>query len=223
MLPTEADELETRVAALEKKNEDLERALAEEALSARKRWRRSGGRDWDAYAAVIASFVGLLALAVSGYTAHLQRQQLRAEVWPRLSLGNSNLDPKLLLSNDGLGPARITAVRVTVDGKPMRLWQDVVEAFGYDRKIAGVIFSSIGSRVVPPDRMLLEFAVPRPDEPSRAFFKELLEGEREFRIAVCYCSVLDECTVARYGGTPRHEQTLPDEHCPIAEADRFLH
>jgi hypothetical protein len=38
-------------------------------------------RDWDAFAAVIASFIGFLALAVSAYTAYVQRQQLRAQVW----------------------------------------------------------------------------------------------------------------------------------------------
>ena len=45
---------------------------------------RLGRRDWDGLAAVIAAFVGLLALLVSGYTAYLQRQQVRAQVWPYL-------------------------------------------------------------------------------------------------------------------------------------------
>ena len=33
------------------------------------------------YDAVIATFVGLCALCVSGYTAYMQRQQVRAAVW----------------------------------------------------------------------------------------------------------------------------------------------
>ena len=67
----------------------------------------------------------------------------------------------------------------------------------------------------------IEFANPRPDEPSRAFFRDLVDDKRDFKIAICYCSVLDYCWVARYGGVPAHERDLPDGHCPIAEQDRF--
>jgi hypothetical protein len=218
-VPTDADELEARLTALEARNEALERALAG-ATERRATRRRAGGRDWDAYAAVIASLVGLLALAVSGYTAYVQRVQLRAEVWPRLSLGNSNILLKLYLSNDGVGTARITATRVTVDGKPMKNWYGVVAAFGHDPDRAGVQFSSIAERVLPPERQI-EFANPRPDEPSRAFFRDLVDGKRDFKIAICYCSILDDCWVARYGGTPAPERDLPEGQCPIAEQDRF--
>ena len=44
-------------------------------------------RNWDASAAVIAAFIGLLALLLSAYTAHLQRTQVRAQVWPALQAG----------------------------------------------------------------------------------------------------------------------------------------
>ncbi len=42
------------------------------------------------YDAVIATFVGLCALCVSTYTAYVQRQQVRAAVWPILEFGSSN-------------------------------------------------------------------------------------------------------------------------------------
>ena len=42
------------------------------------------------YDAVIATFVGFLALCVSGYTAYMQRQQVRAAVWPILQFDSSN-------------------------------------------------------------------------------------------------------------------------------------
>jgi hypothetical protein len=35
---------------------------------------------------VIAAGIGLLALLVAGYTAYLQRQQVRAQVWPRVEV-----------------------------------------------------------------------------------------------------------------------------------------
>ncbi|MGH8155426.1 MAG: hypothetical protein ACREP0_09375 [Rhodanobacteraceae bacterium] len=48
------------------------------------------GIRWDAMAAIIASLVGLLALIVAGYTAYIQRQQVRAQVWPYLQMGVAN-------------------------------------------------------------------------------------------------------------------------------------
>ena len=39
-------------------------------------------RGASRYDAIIATFVGFLALCVSGYTAYMQRQQVRAAVWP---------------------------------------------------------------------------------------------------------------------------------------------
>src|SRR6266487_4952730 len=42
------------------------------------------------YDAVIATLVGLCALCVSAYTAYVQRQQVRAAVWPILEFDSSN-------------------------------------------------------------------------------------------------------------------------------------
>src|SRR5262245_29368999 len=42
------------------------------------------------YEAVIATLIGLLAVCVSAYTAYMQRQQVRAAVWPILEFDSSN-------------------------------------------------------------------------------------------------------------------------------------
>ena len=69
------------------------------------------------YDAVIATFVGFLALCVSGYTAYVQRQQVRATVWPILEFDSSNSpDIHFTLANKGVGPAIIRDVIVRVDG-----------------------------------------------------------------------------------------------------------
>jgi hypothetical protein len=211
---TDPEQLESRIA-------DLEQELALlRATAAVRRTSRKGGRDWDAYAAVIASLVGLLALAISGYTAYVQRQQTQAQVWPKVALGNSNMLLKLYAYNWGVGPARLTAVRVTVDDKPMGNWSDVVRAFGYGED-SRIVFSSLSERVMPAG-MELEFATPRNDEPSRKMFRDVIESDTHaFGVTVCYCSVLDDCWVARYGSRPKNERDLPDDVCPVKESDRF--
>ena len=73
------------------------------------------------YGAVVATLVGVCALFVSGYTAYVQRQQVRAAVWPILEFESSNTpDIHFTLSNKGVGPAIIRHVTVTVDGKPVK-------------------------------------------------------------------------------------------------------
>src|SRR5262245_57135936 len=73
-------------ARLEQHERQLEHALAllvqQRATTTR--------RNWDAYAAVIATLVGLLALVVSAFTAYVQRQQLRAQVWPHLTVATAH-------------------------------------------------------------------------------------------------------------------------------------
>jgi hypothetical protein len=47
-------------------------------------------RDTSRSDALIATFVGVCALLVSGYIAYMQRQQVRAAVWPILEFDTSN-------------------------------------------------------------------------------------------------------------------------------------
>jgi hypothetical protein len=42
------------------------------------------------YETVIATLIGLLAVSVAAYTAYMQRQQVRAAVWPILEFDSGN-------------------------------------------------------------------------------------------------------------------------------------
>ena len=73
-------------------------------------------------------FVGVCALCVSAYTAHVQRQQVRAAVWPILEFDSSNApDIHFTLANKGVGPAIIRNVIVRVDGQPVKNWKEALE------------------------------------------------------------------------------------------------
>src|SRR5438132_10483793 len=79
------------------------------------------------YDAVIATFVGFLALCVSGYTAYMQRQQVRAAVWPILEFDSRNAPIHFTLANKGVGPTIIRHVILKVDGQPARTWKEALE------------------------------------------------------------------------------------------------
>ena len=68
-------------------------------------------------------FVGLLALCVSGYTAYLQRQQVRAQVWPYLEPGISGSKRDVMLFNKGVWAGHHPQREdLLVDGKPQPNW-----------------------------------------------------------------------------------------------------
>src|SRR6516164_3283779 len=80
------------------------------------------------YDALVATFVGVCALCVAGYTAYMQRQQVRAAVWPILEFDTSN-GPNIHLSvaNKGVGPAIIRHVIVRLDGRPVKNWDELLQ------------------------------------------------------------------------------------------------
>src|SRR5216110_4132343 len=107
-------------------------------------------RGASRYDAVIATLVGFLALCVSGYTAYVQRQQVRAAVWPILEFYSSNApDIHFTLANKGVGPAIIRHVMVKVDGQPVRNWREAVgrilgpgEHLGSESDMSGRVFAA---------------------------------------------------------------------------------
>ncbi|HVX39029.1 MAG TPA: hypothetical protein VHB25_05580 [Gemmatimonadaceae bacterium] len=87
-------------------------------------------REPETFVAVAALIVSISAVVVGIYEAALQRRHDRAEVWPHLEIGTytSPKDAKLSLQNNGIGPAIVQSIVVTVDGKPRRNWDSVLVA-----------------------------------------------------------------------------------------------
>jgi hypothetical protein len=95
---------------------------------------------------------------------NVQRQQVRAQVWPRLEWSTTNLEGfQIHINNVGVGPAEIRAVSVKIDGRPVTTWQQALERW----KLSGdvKVLSLPGG----------------------------LADTKGLDIELCYCSVLDEC------------------------------
>lgn len=170
----------------------------------------------DRIVAVSAGVIGLAALAISAYQAYIMREQQRASVWPRIEILMTNSAPvfKLTLSNPGIGPALIHHALVTVDGQPRRTWGDVLAALG----AAGPYGQGkIADRVLSPQQTQEIFA---PDlQPA---ITALNEGGERVEFAICYCSIYDECWIARrlLVGGARLTHVAVDA-CRIDESRRF--
>jgi len=173
-------------------------------------------KDWNALAAVIAALIGLLALCVSGYTAWLQRQQVRAEVWPYLQPGISPSQRQATLSNKGVGPATVRRAKVFVDGKPRHSWPEVFDALGL-RDLRDTPVSTINGVVISPDESIQQVSLRDQD----AFARFYAQYPR-IQMALCYCSALDECWTYDEREQRVEARRQAVAVCPAVDADEFV-
>ena len=173
-------------------------------------------RDWDGVAAIIAALVGLLALCVSGYTAFLQKQQVRAQVWPYLEPGMSSSKREVVLFNKGVGPAIIHSVQLRVDGKPQHNWSETFSALGikYEHHIP---YSTINGVVIPGNDKIEQLAFPTAED-----FNLYSHQVQRVNMKICYCSSLGDCWQYDDAIANPGEQHPLVERCPARSDDDFL-
>ena len=177
------------------------------------------------YDAVIATLVGLCALCVSAYTAHVQRQQVRAAVWPILEFDSANGPIHFILANKGVGPAIIKNVIVKVDGEPVRNWKEALEKIlgpgehlGSESDMSGRVLAAGESMTVStprdPENNPLNF------DKSNPLWVKMNKERLRLTVEICYCSTLDESWTLHAGGlTP--STTTETRRCPSPSATTF--
>ncbi|MFL6590983.1 MAG: hypothetical protein ACJ8M4_12515 [Chthoniobacterales bacterium] len=177
------------------------------------------------YETIIATLVGVSALFVSGYTAYVQRQQVRAAVWPILEYSTSN-EPKIrfVLANKGVGPAIVRHVRMTANGEPVRKWNEAFQKligpgeYKFTQStITGHTFSAGESLdvLVPHDSNGGSLAADK----SSALWTGFNAVRDKIVVEICYCSTLGECWTLRSG--PNGTSTTEANSCPDTSAATF--
>jgi len=177
-------------------------------------------RNWDALAAVLAAGIGFLALVVSGYTAYIQRQQVRAQVWPYLIAGNDDGNQSVFVYNKGVGPAIVQSAQVLIDGKPQPDWAHVIAALGLPEH--GYSQSTLNPGVISAGEQVRVIHVLDKDR-----WQAFRDGAAaRMTLDICYCSTLDECWMY----SDRHpvgykaiaQLVHPVDRCPrLSDADVF--
>jgi hypothetical protein len=179
--------------------------------------RKPRSRHREMIAAVVSGFVGFVALATSTYNVYLQRQQVRAAVWPRLVLDTTLLKNEgfsITLANRGVGPAEVKRLRVFVDGKPAVDWRDAVsQVLDGKLKLTDLSgLSPISDQIVSPGLEIKALRIASFEVGSR-----VIASKKKLAIELCYCSTLDECWVV---GSPGNESTRPIDKC-VPDAKPF--
>lgn len=149
----------------------------------------------ERWLSVAVGLAAIIAVLVSLYQASLARQQLRASAWPHLSQGNGytfNSPYQFVVSNEGIGPARIKAFRVFVDGRPVPTWNAAVRGLTGEGEPA-LIYSSFGrGSVLVPGSTRTLLTLPAGARAQKFW----VAAQNRLRTQVCYCSVYDECWLA---------------------------
>jgi hypothetical protein len=137
----------------------------------------------------------------------VQRQQVRAAVWPILEFYSSNApDIHFTLANKGVGPAIIRNVIVKVDGQPVKNWYEVLDRLvgpgehpGSENDMSGHVFAAGESITVftpfDPDGKPIAF------DKSNPHWVKMNKDRDRVTVEICYCSTLDECWTLRAGGS----------------------
>ncbi len=160
-----------------------------------------------------AIFISLCTLAILLYQAKIMREQQRASVWPYVEIGPgfSGDGFHIFTYNQGVGPALIRSMEVTVDGEPVRSWPEMFGALG----VGATSWSHdlTNGRVIPAQSQIGTLQAAG-GERAATVREAYLSATPRLALALCYCSVYDECWRLRVQG-------LDEERTPVAacEAD----
>lgn len=164
------------------------------------------GHRWvDLTVAFSALFVSLVSVAIAIHHGHTMEKLVEANSWPSIEISDNNSDEqghndlRLLISNVGIGPARIEKFVVRYDNVPVADAQDLLRrccgTAGLPREQQPqLITSNVLGRVLPA-RESVNFLHFRYDPASADVWHRLDAARSHLLMQVCYCSVFEECWI----------------------------
>ncbi len=180
------------------------------------------GRPWwqdpSWIAALGAVLLGVSGVSVSLYQAKLMHEQQRMSVWPFLTVISDNTElagkgvSRLVISNDGVGPALIQQVGLWLDDRPMRSWAELFNSLDPNRQ-RDMAYTTVHGRVLPAGRTIEAVVIDRPED-----IASLQANFGRIRFELCYCSVYHECHLLRSAVS---DVTTPVSQCPAATEPPF--
>jgi hypothetical protein len=166
----------------------------------------------DLVIAVCALLMSSLATAASWWQSRVVAEQLSSQVWPYLSI-STTYDPQYValdVVNDGLGPAIVHSVVLTVDGKPYpRPSLAFRRVFKPERGKASAQISGLSpGSVIRAGGSARLFRITAPWAA-----RQLGAAAPRIDVRVCYCSLLGNCwsiSARQPTSEPRSLASCPD-------------
>ena len=200
----------------------------------------TGNRHLDLILPITAMFVSLVSILIAWHHSQIMRELVHeneriveAESLPYIDIYSSDMASdnsptlRLAVQNEGVGPARIAEVVMTVNGTPVPDFNTLIDQccargllHSKEPTPSNIARFATASRPVSVrDRMI------RPGEGADVFAWPITEANKPVvdrleaalasdavNIAVCYCSVFDDCWVRTDSG----RRPTPVKECPVA-------
>jgi hypothetical protein len=174
----------------------------------------TGHRRLDIVLGLCAMFVSVVSLVVAvehGRTmermADANTRMVDATSWPFVEFGDHNADEqgnadvRLVLTNDGIGPARIETFELWWDRKPMSWWGELLQAccMTTPAEIAEAKTVMISTAIAAP-RILragehVDFFTMARGPGNTDLWSKLSNERLKITTRICYCSVFGQCWV----------------------------
>lgn len=204
---------------------------------------RTGNRRLDLVLPVAALFVSFVSIMIAWHHSEVMKDLVyqnerivEAESYPYVDISTSDLEEdrntpafRLTVQNQGVGPARIAEVEMTVHGQPVPDFKTLIDhccAPGLLQtskrgtkqlsaiRNGDVIQSSLRDRMIRPGEAV-DIVDWRANSANQATIDLLRNGFASdvVNMSICYCSVFDECwTRTDVGNRP-----VPVKQCPISK------
>jgi hypothetical protein len=161
----------------------------------------TGTRWLDVVLAFSAMAVSIVSLFIAVHHGQTMEKMVEADTWPYVDFGRSTATPEnkpagvLILSNNGVGPARIETFEVRYNGKPVTNKMAFIKEASGDESLARyALTSTVTDRVIPAGSKI-DFLAIIPPDPSTQAFTQFRQSLSNVTATICYCSALDECWV----------------------------
>jgi hypothetical protein len=179
----------------------------------RRKRRREGLPQWlELAVAVTALITSVSSIVLAIGNGKAMDKLVKANSVPYLESGISTatLEGAQVLSldfvNRGVGPAHEESLLVTVDGRPVRSFPDMLaaslgpkeghEAYEVFHRTHTLLRNNVPKRFVAAGQSQLVFRLPRTPENAK-WWDALVKQQSRWNVAFCYCSVFNECWAAR--------------------------
>jgi hypothetical protein len=171
----------------------------------------------DLLIALCALLVSTLATSASWWQTHVVAQQLQAQVWPYLTVTGTLSSDEITyaIANDGLGPAVIRSVVLSVDGKPQRTLVDALHALigRLGKRAHGLSLATPGAgSVIRVGGSVTMFRLTSP-----VLAPLLARQTGRVALRVCYCSIIGTCWLKE----SQQSDPRPIARCPDASAEQL--
>lgn len=154
---------------------------------------------------ISALITAVVAVWIAVVEQQSNREYQRLSVEPYLELANSNRNTyERLLTNSGLGPARIQSVDVSIDGVAIRDWSQAIKVLT-NVGATSINISDLwqGRQIKAGEQVVL---LQLSEKPAALEFHR---NVGKLNMKVCYCSIYKDCWIKQSGEVPKAVEQCP--------------